>query len=68
MEIVAEGVETETEAIVMTQFGCSELQGYFFSRPIDKDQLIRLLETYEPKVIPSERNNTRNLAQHSAAA
>ncbi|MGL4396108.1 MAG: bifunctional diguanylate cyclase/phosphodiesterase [Hyphomicrobium sp.] len=48
MDIVAEGVETEEEATTITAFGCSELQGYYFSRPIEVDQLVLLLQTYVP--------------------
>ncbi|MGE3141759.1 MAG: EAL domain-containing protein, partial [Hyphomonadaceae bacterium] len=39
MDFVAEGVETEYDAVMMTHFGCNELQGYFFSRPIDADAM-----------------------------
>ena len=48
MEIVAEGVENELEAIIMTKLGCSELQGYYFSRPVETAQMSRLLETHKP--------------------
>ena len=43
IDIVAEGVETEIEAVMMTHFGCTELQGYYFSRPIDADQMVDFL-------------------------
>ncbi|MEQ1578769.1 MAG: bifunctional diguanylate cyclase/phosphodiesterase, partial [Hyphomicrobium sp.] len=33
MKIVAEGVETESDVSIMTGLGCSELQGYYFSKP-----------------------------------
>ncbi len=33
LEIVAEGVETEAEMLVMQKAGCTHLQGYLFSRP-----------------------------------
>ena len=36
MEVIAEGVESEAEAVMMRLFGCTALQGYFFSRPVDK--------------------------------
>ena len=49
MDIVAEGVETEFEAMMMTKLGCTELQGYYFSRPIDADQMIELLGSFQPK-------------------
>jgi diguanylate cyclase (GGDEF)-like protein len=39
MDIVAEGVETESEAAMMGLFGCQELQGYYFSRPVDADEI-----------------------------
>jgi diguanylate cyclase (GGDEF)-like protein len=51
MQIVAEGVETEYEAVMMAHFGCTELQGYFFSKPIPAQQLTTLLEKFEPKHI-----------------
>jgi diguanylate cyclase (GGDEF)-like protein len=51
MQIVAEGVETEYEAVMMSHFGCTELQGYFFSKPIAAQQLTALLEQFEPRHI-----------------
>ena len=56
------------EVQIMTEFGCSELQGYYFSRPIDKEQLSRLLETFVPKVIPSRGEHRKGEQHHSAAA
>ena len=52
MDIVAEGVETEFEAVMMTHFGCTELQGFYFSRPIEADHMDVLLKTYKPKRLP----------------
>ena len=49
MDIVAEGVETEFEAMMMTKLGCTELQGYYFSRPVDADRMTDLLASYQPK-------------------
>jgi diguanylate cyclase (GGDEF)-like protein len=49
MSIVAEGVETEFEAIMMTHLGCNELQGYYFSRAVTAHDLTTLLSTYEAK-------------------
>lgn len=34
MSVVAEGIESEDEAELMINAGCNELQGYFFSRPV----------------------------------
>lgn len=49
MDIVAEGVETEIEAVMMSNFGCTELQGYYFSRPLEADQMVAFLNSFRPK-------------------
>ena len=49
MEIVAEGVETETEVNIMTALGCTELQGYYFSKPIEAADMCRLMQTFIPR-------------------
>ena len=46
MDIVAEGIETEAEAEMMTRLGCTELQGFYFSKAIDADALAELLRTF----------------------
>ncbi|MBL8551270.1 MAG: EAL domain-containing protein [Hyphomonadaceae bacterium] len=33
MTVVAEGVETEVDALLMKQLGCTEMQGFHFARP-----------------------------------
>ena len=49
MDIVAEGVETEFEANTMAKLGCTELQGFYFSRPIDADKMVELLKSFSAK-------------------
>ena len=51
MDIVAEGVETEFEAVTMAKFGCTELQGYYFSKPLAPDDTVAFLRTFQPKRI-----------------
>lgn len=53
MEIVAEGVETEYQAQMMSLFGCTELQGYLFSKPVKADELIALREAHTPWTMPA---------------
>ncbi len=44
MRVVAEGVETMEQLEILTQHGCPEGQGYFFSRPVPAEEFGRLLE------------------------
>jgi len=39
----AEGVETESQKQVLQALGCTEMQGYLFSRPVPADKLVELL-------------------------
>ena len=39
VETTAEGVETETQANVMRQLGCTQLQGFHFGRPVRAEEL-----------------------------
>jgi diguanylate cyclase (GGDEF)-like protein len=43
MAITAEGVETRQQLETLEQAGCTEIQGYLFSRPIPGGQVIDLL-------------------------
>lgn len=46
LRVVAEGVETEAQAESLRLLGCDEMQGYWFGRPMPRDDLIkRLLES-----------------------
>ena len=42
---VMEGVETKTELDAMVEIGASYIQGFYFSKPIPKDEFIQFLKT-----------------------
>ncbi|WP_415911957.1 EAL domain-containing protein [Neptuniibacter sp. QD37_11] len=43
MELVAEGVELLEQADYLKQMGCEYLQGYYFAKPMSKDEILKLL-------------------------
>jgi EAL domain-containing protein (putative c-di-GMP-specific phosphodiesterase class I) len=44
MATLAEGVETEEQAELLRHFGCDIFQGYFFAKPLSKDELRAFLK------------------------
>jgi diguanylate cyclase (GGDEF)-like protein len=50
MTITAEGVEDEDQQRVLTQLGCTYLQGYLLSRPVSSEQLEVLRGRVSPAV------------------
>ena len=38
LEIVCEGVETEEEESIVSSYGCNEIQGYLYDKPIPTDE------------------------------
>jgi EAL domain-containing protein (putative c-di-GMP-specific phosphodiesterase class I) len=43
LSVIAEGVETAEQADFLRDLGCDEIQGYYFSRPVPADQVVRIL-------------------------
>ncbi|MDD0813577.1 EAL domain-containing protein [Curvibacter sp. HBC28] len=49
MKVLAEGVETETQAQILRELGCDEAQGYLYARPMPLDQLQSWLTQHQPQ-------------------
>ena len=45
----AEGVETPRQLEMIRQEGCTEVQGFLFSRPVAASEVSRVLEQYDAK-------------------
>jgi diguanylate cyclase (GGDEF)-like protein/PAS domain S-box-containing protein len=41
MKVTAEGVETEQQAAILAGLGCTEVQGYLYSRPVPASELAK---------------------------
>lgn len=44
LEVLAEGVETEDQLNFLKKYKCSDVQGYYFSKPLTSDQLETILK------------------------
>jgi EAL domain-containing protein (putative c-di-GMP-specific phosphodiesterase class I) len=44
LNVIAEGVETEAQLKLLTEHGCENYQGYYFSRPVPIEDFNRLFK------------------------
>lgn len=51
--VTAEGVETQEQYDFLARLGCTEVQGYYFSRPVSADTAMRMMK--EPPLLKHER-------------
>jgi EAL domain-containing protein (putative c-di-GMP-specific phosphodiesterase class I) len=49
MITLAEGVETQEQVDMMRAEGCTEVQGYFYSRPVPASEVGRLLDGFRQR-------------------
>ena len=42
-ETVVEGVETEAESIMVQEMGCEHIQGFYYAKPMPRDEFLRFL-------------------------
>ncbi|AFL69056.1 bifunctional diguanylate cyclase/phosphodiesterase [Sulfurospirillum barnesii] len=46
MHLLAEGVETKEQKDILTTFGCDRFQGYYFSKPLPKEELFHFFSKH----------------------
>ena len=57
LNVVAEGVETQQQIDMLSEMGCTTMQGYLLSRPLSVDAMSQLLHRHfhsEPIVLPAD--------------
>ena len=47
LEVIAEGVETEDQLDYLRDNGCRQIQGYYYSKPVDPNEIIALFKTQD---------------------
>jgi diguanylate cyclase (GGDEF)-like protein/PAS domain S-box-containing protein len=58
MDVVAEGVETNEQLVILQKLGCENGQGYFFSKPVNADGAEKIIaETYGALTSPARTLN-----------
>jgi EAL domain-containing protein (putative c-di-GMP-specific phosphodiesterase class I) len=45
LKVVAEGVETSGQAAFLSECGCDEAQGYYYSQPVTEEAILALLHS-----------------------
>jgi len=53
MTTTAEGVETEAQRELLRQLGCTDMQGYLFSRPVPAADVRKLFDQAPAKALAS---------------
>jgi len=54
--VIAEGVETADQAALVRAFGCEDLQGFFFGRPMPSDRALAMLARHATAASEPERS------------
>jgi diguanylate cyclase (GGDEF)-like protein/PAS domain S-box-containing protein len=61
MDVVAEGVETNEQLVLLQKLGCENGQGYFFSKPVNADGAEKIIaETYGALTSPARALNQQS--------
>jgi PAS domain S-box-containing protein len=56
LKVVAEGVETQAQFDLLRKLGCERAQGYLFSKPVDRDTILKLLATNRSEAVVAFRS------------
>ena len=51
LEVIAEGVETQSQGEILARLGVSQMQGYLFSRPLSAEDAATLLAAHAGRIV-----------------
>jgi EAL domain-containing protein (putative c-di-GMP-specific phosphodiesterase class I) len=63
MEVVAEGAETDSDAVELYQLGCEYAQGFHFGEPMSADDAKVLLQAESTREQPEQPPRKRSVTQ-----
>ncbi|MGL5150871.1 MAG: putative bifunctional diguanylate cyclase/phosphodiesterase [Clostridium sp.] len=46
LEVICEGIETLNQYNILTQFNCDKLQGFYFSKPVEQEDLFNIFDSF----------------------
>jgi EAL domain-containing protein (putative c-di-GMP-specific phosphodiesterase class I)/GGDEF domain-containing protein len=46
MKVIAEGVETEEQMMLLSDMGCDNIQGYYFSKPLPPEEIKEFIQNF----------------------
>lgn len=61
MTVIAEGIERREQVAFLASVGCNAIQGYYFSRPLDVNDFMKVLEKHDIKDKESDILEPQNL-------
>ena len=63
LHVVAEGVEQASQIDILKTLNCETVQGYFYSKPLSKDEFTAFLKQQQSNSTPSLISANKHLAQ-----
>jgi EAL domain-containing protein (putative c-di-GMP-specific phosphodiesterase class I) len=51
IKVIAEGIETQAEAITLKELGCEECQGYWFAKPMPLEDALKFVKNWVPPTL-----------------
>lgn len=65
LKLVAEGVENQASAALLSKLGCDYLQGYWIAKPMPSESVPAWLDSFSPLDLPPPQATASTTAQRT---